>query len=314
MSSSKNDSQKNLIKFALHQQGFSEKRIEEISSTLPQMKDYKDFDFARGIILDQKKKPIKFTELQITKLKEIQNALYPSNDLKESWIKYFAHSFVLRQDANISAISLEDLEMNPIMIRAFNLNSPKKILDFFVGALFYRSVVTSMGNFLESMLSHGHDGVRPGKNKEWYDVVKEKEGITYPIQVKSGPNNIDKDQMKEAFNEKFNRDENETFKPKLGWLYGSRERGSMSFTHAQAYLDNWEERLLIGPELWNFVADEKNFHKKVIKWVTEVGMVLGTEIPIHKEVEKVVTNLLPKFVEKYGDGEDGVSKYIDEIF
>jgi len=308
------ESEKSLIQFALHQRGFSDKRIEEISSTLHQIEDFKVFDFEKDLILDQKEKVINFKESQIKKLQEIQKTLYSSNDVRESWIKYFAHSFVLRQDTNISAISLEDLEMNPIMIRAFNLDTPKKLLDFFVGALFYRSVVTSMGNFLESMLSHGHDGVRSGKTKEWYDVVKEKEGITYPIQVKSGPNNIDKDQMKEAFNEKFNRDENETFKPKLGWLYGSRERGSMSFTHAKQYLDKWEERLLIGPELWNFVADEENFHKKVIRWVAEVGDSIGTEIPIHKEIEKVVTNLLPKFIEKYGDGKDGVSKYIDEIF
>jgi len=314
MSNSENDLQKHLIKFALHKQKFSDKRVEEISSTLSQLQIFKKFNFSIEVILDNKKKSIKFTELQIIKLKGIQNALYLSKDIRESWIKYFTHSYVLRQDENISAISLEDLEMNPIMIRSFNLNDPKKLLDFFVGALFYRSVVTSLGNFLESMLAHGHSGVRPGNPKEWYDVVKEKDGITYPMQIKSGPNNIDKDQMKEAFNQKFNRDETDTVKPKLGWLYGSRERGSMSFTHAQAYLDNWEERLLIGPELWNFVADEKDFHKKVIKWVTEVGILLGTEHPIHEEIEKVVTNLLPKFIHKYGDGKNGVTKYIEEIF
>lgn len=85
----------------------------------------------------------------------------------------------------LDSISLSNLNFNPFLLRALNLDTPKKIAEFMIGQRLERSVVTSYGNRIQKvakLLSERGTGV------EGADIRKEKEGRTYYIQIKSGPN------------------------------------------------------------------------------------------------------------------------------
>jgi len=88
-------------------------------------------------------------------------------------------------------LALEDININPFLTRMLHLRTSEELLRFNVYQTVSRSIVTSMGTSLECMVADC--GGRRGRRGEWHDVVKEDWEDTYWIQVKSGPNNIDKD-------------------------------------------------------------------------------------------------------------------------
>jgi len=310
MQNEREESERELLRFCLKRGIFSEKRVSQLLQNCPNLQTFKEWDFENTRPVDEDGSEIKLNDSQISRLQILQSSTYVENNIQTSWVKYLAHSWILTQYQNIEEKTLADLEMNPMMITALQLFEPRQLLEFFVGSLLYRSIFTSMGFFLEDLLSYGHEGVRPGHRGEWFDVIKQEGGITYPIQVKSGPSDIDADQMRK-FNDNFNEKENETTKPLLGWTYGVRERG-MAYDMATTYLDNWEERILVGKELWNYVSGDDSFLEHALEWVNQVAINIVRENPIHNEVENVVNRLLPEFVEKYGDGAEGVQTYIRE--
>ncbi len=202
------------------------------------------------------------------------------------------------------------INMNPFLIRALNLKTPKEVIRFNAYQTITRSIVTSMGTSLEYMV--GNSGARMGKKGEWYDVVKKIGESTYWIQVKSGPNNINKDQI-EKFAEKFAKTEEEKNQyARLGIVYGKRDLDTVSIGLVKNYLKNWEEQLLVGSELWEFVSCEENYHVKVLKWIDDVATEILQNKSIDGEISRSISKLTREFVKKYGHGGAGVQKYLAE--
>jgi len=226
------------------------------------VKDFKNADFANGY------SEIGFNQNQRMRLESLKDLVDESVPVKENWIRFLSIKFVKRHAENIRNLSLGDLIINPFLIKALNLSSPREVMRFGVYHTSAISIVTSMGIALESML--GRTGARMGEKKEWYDVVKKKYGRSYWFQVKSGPNDVNKDQVVHMSKE-FDSKESSTDRPRLGILYGKKTMDTISLNHIKTYLNKWGERLLVGRELWEFVSDEKNFHKKVLGIIDSVS-------------------------------------------
>lgn len=213
---------------------------------------------------------------------------------------------------NVKNTKLERINMNPFLIRVLNLKTPDEVIRFNVYQAVTRSIVTSMGMSLEYMI--GSSGTaRMGERGEWYDVVKEAGDLTYWIQVKSGPNNVNRDQI-ERFNTKF--DDTESKKgnfARLGITYGKRDLNTVSLGLVRKYMKDWEKRLLVGRELWDFVSDEKDYHLQVLNWIDITATDILHQSSIEKEIQKVITDLTDQFEELYGKGEQGVQKYLDSV-
>ena len=272
---------------------------------------FKATDFLTGELVRADGTKITLNREQRKRLEQLKRHVNESSDIKGNWIRYFADNFVKTQLENINGLSLAKMNMNPFLIRALKLQTPEEVIRFNVYQTATRSIVTSMGFTIEKMV--GHSGARMGIRGEWYDVVKEAKELTYWIQVKSGPNDVDKDQV-EHFSKQFSEtEEAKNNLARLGIAYGKRGLNTISLNHIESYLGNWQERLLIGKELWEFVSDEKNYHKRVLRHIDKVSATLLPGTSIAQEIENSITRIISEFESNYGEGKEGVEEYVDTI-
>ena len=241
----------------------------------------------------------------------VKKHIQPGATLKEHWIRFTADRLIRKMMDNIRTMDLEKLNMNPFLIRALNMKTPQEIIRFNMYQTVTRSIVTTMGMSLEYMV--GSSGARMGERGEWYDVIKEIGNATYWIQVKSGPNNVNKDQI-DKFNERFDKTETEANNfARLGITYGKRDSKTISMGLVKKYMKNWEERILVGRELWDFVSEEENYHLKVLGWIDDTSSQILHNRSIAQEIDKAILQITAAFEKKYGLGEDGVLKYLNSV-
>ena len=80
------------------------------------------------------------------------------------------------------------------------------------------------------------------------------------------------------------------------------------------YLPEMEIRTLVGRELWDFLSGDDQFHVRLFDSLRiSASKILGSR-SIQEEIEKKINDLLLEFKKRYGDGEQGLAKYIQSIF
>lgn len=286
-------------------------KADMIAAQFSSLESFKHADFGRHQFKSQGGKIIKLNKQILERIEDVKTLVIPKAGLPENWIRFTTHHITNKIMTNLSNLTLEYINMNPFLIRMLHLRTPEELLRFNVYQTVSRSIVTSMGTGLEYMIADS--GGKRVKGK-WYDVVKKKGKDTYWIQVKSGPNNIDKDQV-EAFNKKFIDTEKMSGNnhPKLGIVYGKRNLKTVSLGLVKKYMQDWEDRLLVGRELWDFMSEEKNYHKKVMFWIEDAVMQDLKNKSIDDMIQTAIKRLLREFKSKYGDGDAGVRKYLDDI-
>lgn len=232
--------------------------------------------------------------------------------LVDNYIRGLARDFTRRQVENISALSLDSLNINPLLIRSLNLRTPLEVLEFNVNAAVSRSIVTSMGYFVQNLLEVTSDDVE--KVRSGWDLVKHgQDGTNHWIQVKSGPNDMDKDQiiywLQEIQKVEVNGDHGY-----IGMTYGKRDNATVSLSLMRTYLPDMEIRTLVGRELWDFLSGDDQFHVRLFDSLrVSSAKILGSR-SIQDEIGKKIRELLSEFEDRYGVGEEGLAKYIQSIF
>ncbi|MDA7955174.1 MAG: hypothetical protein MPI91_06745 [Nitrosopumilus sp.] len=246
-------------------------------------------------------------------MERIKEFLYPDATTCENWVRFTTRRAVLPMLEKIRNTTLADIRPNPFLIRMLGQRDPDRLVRFHTYQHVSRSLVTSMGNAMEHMLASVR-GTRLGTRREWFDVILEADdGVSYWIQAKSGPNNVNKDQM-QKFNEKFNDKEDARNKPILGIMYGrADDRGTAVDSHKN-YLDDWETRLKIGSELWEFVSGREDYHMDVLEWIEREITAIMRGRPVESEIDDLAGRLQSEFLKKYGTGEDAVRRYIYDAF
>lgn len=295
----------------LQKNGIGKERAARLAGKFQSLESFRDADFGTLELQSPEGRRITITERDLAKINKAKDLVHPEQSLVENWIKFTSHNTTLKIIENVRGLALDCINMNPFLIRMLHLRTPEELLRFNVYQTVSRSIVTSMGTSLEYMVADC--GGRRGRKREWYDVVKEDADGTYWIQVKSGPNNIDKDQM-DKFNDKFNETAKEPGQhPRLGITYGKPGRKTVSLPMAAKYLDNWESRLLLGRELWDFMSGEENYHRKILSWIDEAVSEDLKNQSIDDEIQAAINRVAHEFKSRYGDGEEAVQKYIDSI-
>jgi len=291
--------------------GLGERKSALLASQFQSLRSFKDAKFEACKISTPGRRRVSITENDLEKIREAQAHVLPEQTLVENWIKFTSHFTTRHIISNMRELALEDININPFLTRMLHLRTPEELLRFNVYQTVSRSIVTSMGTSLEYMVADC--GGRRGRRGEWYDVVKEDGEDTYWIQVKSGPNNIDKDQM-ESFNEKFNKTEKRPRQhARLGIAYGRRNQRSISIQMAEKYLDDWESRILVGSELWEFMSNRKGYHRKILSWIDEAVSEDLKSQSIDNKIQETIRRLTKDFRDRYGGGEESIQRYIDGI-
>ncbi len=187
--------------------------------------------------------------------------------IREAWIFHIGRQFLKTVVRNLKSLKLSDIDINPFLAIALELKTSGQVLKFNLYQSVTRSIVTSWGSVVETLLARcggekfisknsGRSGRRP-------DITKIIAGKQYFLQVKSGPNTMNVD-MVNSLNEvidEYSKSDPDA-KMLLGMTYGTKK---MISSQIRTNLQNFDESVLIGRELWSFISEQKDYHKRIFE-------------------------------------------------
>lgn len=256
-------------------------------------------------IITRKNKRV-LNDNQIKSIIEIKNKIPKNLGVREAWIFKLSKDFIHSQFAMVSSLNLDNIDINPLLIEALDLKEPKDIISFVIFQLVTRSVVTAWGSCVEKMVKYSgcenndsREKKLTGKN---FDLKKCLNSEEYYIQIKSGPNTMNVG-MVYSLNETIDKIKVKGKKAFLGMTYGKRERISAQI---MGNLNEPETQTKIGRELWDFIAEEEDYYKKVIKVISDAtsGILKENFIEV---INSKINDLVVQWEEKFE------GKQFDEI-
>lgn len=273
-------------------------------------KDFSSIQFVGGEVLDLRKKDLEFIkEIQISKL------INPKLNSQQNLCKIATELFIKRQLVMIEELTLDGLNCNPILISALRLQTPNALIKFYTYQAVGRSIVTSLGYLVQELLIYSGENIYDAKNEEAgtrtkWDLIKEKTGeIKSWIEVKSGPNDLDKTQVLH-YKTEIEEIEKKGERAYIGETYGKRTTPTITHGLYKQYLPNWEKRTLIGTELWDFISDDPSYHEKLIKLLMETAEVFLDDHSLVEVIEEKIVKLIENFMREYKT----VPKFINTLW
>lgn len=283
---------------------------QKIASRFYNISEFVEYDFTelKDIESEGGKKLIRISDEKII---EITSAiklgkLDVEKSVQENYLQSIGRVFVTTQIRNINNITLDILNPNPFLIKSLNLIDIAQMIEFLVFQRATRSIVTSFGFVFEKLLV----AASATKLSRGFDVIKSLHGFEHYIQVKSGTSDMDKDQIihwKSLIEEK----EKEGHKAYIGMPYGKRDGGGMTLGLMRQYLPDWENRTLIGKELWDFISGNKDFHEVVLHSLSTAATCMLNDESILSYIEDATTRVLSEFNLKY---KGNISTYVNSLF
>jgi len=189
---------------------------------------------------------------------------------KREQIRQIFEGFLRERARAIRRLRIEDLDVNPFLIRLLSkelgLNDARSIVRWLVNQRLERGTVTAFGIALQNAARVFSEGT----GVEGADILKTREGRHYYIQVKSGPNPIPKEQAKRIADllrsaQRRNRGSVALF----GMCYGTREQVSSivrKYIGEEGSID-W----LAGREFWEFISGDLHCVDEIYAIAAEVG-------------------------------------------
>lgn len=223
-----------------------------------------------------------------------------TDDLRKLWITYLVGDFVERAINEIKATDFDELLINPFLIQAFNFTDHKEVITFCFYQKVTRSIVTSWGFTVERMLLvSGGILVKGG-----FDLMVVRSGKEHHLQIKSSPNTMDFDQVQNLNNNirKLHQLENKI--GMLGVTYGRKDDHLSSIMQG---VDGYPDKVLVGHELWDFVANEKGYTEKVLEWAS-AGIPNNTDFSELLESKRL--EIIAAWEAKYGTGLTSIQRVL----
>lgn len=257
--------------------------------------------------------PLTANEQQI--IQSIQQNIDEHSSIEGNFIIILTSNFINKQLKMLEDMSLDDLNSNPLLCAALRLSTPYELIKYNVYALATRSIVTSMGYFVQDLLLYSSADVYngkdydEGKNVKWDLVVERLNVVRSYIEVKSGPNDLDKGQVK-SYRKEIQAVEQLGYNGYIGITYGKRDSNTVSINLFKQYLEKWENRTLIGTELWDFITEDENYHLTLTTSIQQIAETLLAQQSIIDKVEEKVNALVNSFNEKYS----GIDEYLSQLW
>lgn len=309
------EKEQELIAMALSESGyFGKARARTIAAYFEDLSDFfgTRAEVLRGLSYATGNKLMSEQEVQDLIQARENHIVDPTKPLADNFIAVISRGFIRRQVEMLRSLKLADMNPNPFLIRSLNLVTPEEVVRLNVYAAVTRSIVTSFGLFVQTMLGSTSDSVE--RVKSGWDLLKvDRNGRRHWIQVKSGPNDMDKDQIVYWSNQ-IDRVFEAGDRGYIGMTYGKKDNQTVTIGLLKKYLPDWEMKTLIGKDLWDFLSDDPDLHHRVLDILRSQAVDVLTGDTILQELESCVKNTVDEFTSKYGGGSEGVSRYIDDIF
>lgn len=222
-------------------------------------------------------------------------------DVRQMWITYLIRDFVKRAIEEIKDTDFDRLLINPFLIKAFNFTDHREVISFCFYQKVTRSIVTSWGFTVERMLLiSGGIPVKGG-----FDILIRRKGIDHHLQIKTSPNTMDFDQVQNLNNNIRKLQESANKVGLLGVTFGIKDDHLSSIMQG---VDGYPKNVLVGHELWDFVAQEKGYTAKVLEWAS-AGMPENTDFSALLENKRL--SIVKDWETKYGTGLASIEKVLN---
>ncbi|NEP02503.1 MAG: hypothetical protein F6K58_28415 [Symploca sp. SIO2E9] len=306
-----------MLIYALEKEiGLTQTKARSLASCFVDIEDFLNVeaDQIKNIKSISGKKMVKLTDDEIARILDFKSSGYLSSQLTvaENYLAVICRVFTKRQLDMIGRLTMKDLNPNPFLIRAINLDTPEEVVRLNVYMAATRSIVTSMGFFIENLLLSSSETIN--KASSGWDLIKTMDnGERAWLQIKSGTNTMNKDQIK-SWTKEINNKIAEGDQAYLCFSYGKRNNDTVTLGLLKQLLPEWESRTLIGGELWNFVSDNSEYSSQLFEILRNSASQILNQRSISSEIEACAKRLTDEFIRKYGEGEQGISNYIESIF
>jgi len=114
----------------------------------------------------------------------VKKYIRPETTPREHWVRFAAERLIRKMAGGMQGMDLEKINVDPFLIKALNLKTPREVVKFGV----YQAVSRSVAAGAEAPPGCSADGggARIGKGKR-YDVVEEMMDLARRMQAGSGP-------------------------------------------------------------------------------------------------------------------------------
>ena len=222
-------------------------------------------------------------------------------DVRQMWITYLIRDFVKRAIEEIKDTDFDKLLINPFLIKAFNFTDHREVISFCFYQKVTRSIVTSWGFTVERMvLVSGGIPIKGG-----FDILIRRKDKDHHLQIKSSPNTMDFDQVQNLNNNIRKLQETANKVGMLGVTYGVKDNHLSIIMQG---VDGYPKNVLVGHELWDFVAQEKGYTAKVLEWAS-AGMPQNTDFSSLLEDKRL--SIVSDWEAKYGTGLESIEKVLN---
>jgi len=220
------------------------------------------------------------------------------NDAQRQCIRQIFEDFLRQGLARIERLSLDDLNVNPFLLRLFShelgLNNARSIVEWLVSQRFERGAVTSFGKTLEKIAQVFGETT----GVEGADLMLTRDGTHHYIQVKSGPNTVPKDmavKISELLHSAQRRNSGSV--AMFGMCYGNPEQVSGI---VRKYVGvNYK----IGREFWSFLSEEDDCIDQIYAIAAEVSEQFQDPQgrSLREAINHKIDELTEEFKQRYGE-------------
>ena len=213
--------------------------------------------------------------------------------------------FVKNGMKNIEKLTAETLireaSINPFLVKALGITDFDSLARFYVLQRIGRSLVTSFGMTVMEQFVKTLGG---GKKGQWWDIKIPTNGETLHISVKSGPRDMDKDQVVHFSREArtlINKDPNAI--PLIAMCYGREPLGPIKSTLRSEGFDP-DKTTLTGKQLYETLTGQPDFHVKLLELTGKVALQTLQEKKFIDIIENKVKEITEDFKRKYETVDD----------
>lgn len=213
--------------------------------------------------------------------------------------------FVKNGMENIKGLTVEKMireaSINPFLVKALGITDFDSLARFYVYQRIGRSLVTSFGMTVMEQFVKTLGG---GKKGQWWDIKIPREGKALHISVKSGPRDMDKDQVVH-----FSREartlisEDPSAIPLIAMCYGREPLGPIASTLRNEGFDP-DETTLTGKELYETLTGQPDYHIKLMELTGKVALKTLQDKKFIDIIESKVKEVAEGFKKKYKNVDD----------
>lgn len=296
----------------------SKKKLEIIGSHFSSLQEFKQAPlekpdcFAMG-------NGIKLTSKEITAIKELQNEVNIDWSIEENFIQLSTKEFIAKQLKMIENLTIETLNANPLLCYALKFDNTKDFIKYYTYQAVSRSIVTSMGYFVQNLLLYSNEYIYEGKNynvgkKTKFDLVidkneKNKDEKKIFFEIKSGFNDLDKGQILHYKEEISNvvKEGNEAY---IGITYSKKDAKTVTSNLLKTNFKEWRKNFLVGKELWKYISDKDDYHLTLSENIRNAAKSVLHDTGIVSKIEEKIEELVRDFNSRYNSMND----YYDSLW